>query len=119
MDTHETPTTTIDTDDEQAMPAMTVVLDDASGKAPRARRSGERHDYTDRLGALATTPGVYLMKDAKGTVIYVGKAQSLRDRVRSYFGSPRSMTGKTRELVRHIADFEVIRTDTPREALIL
>jgi excinuclease ABC subunit C len=59
------------------------------------------------------------MKDAAGAVIYVGKAQSLRDRVRSYFGSPRSMTGKTRELVRRIADFEVIRTDTPREALIL
>jgi excinuclease ABC subunit C len=64
-------------------------------------------------------PGVYLMKDAAGTVIYVGKAQSLRDRVRSYFGSPRSMTGKTRELVRRITDFEVIRTTTPREALIL
>ncbi len=122
MNTDDPPTMnpTIETlTDDQPAPTMTVVLDDASGKAPRARRSGERHDFTDRLSALATAPGVYLMKDAKGTVIYVGKAQSLRDRVRSYFGSPRSMTGKTRELVRHIADFEVFRTDTPREALIL
>jgi len=103
---------------EEAEPGAHVVLDDATG-APRARRSGERHPFADRLAALATAPGVYLMKDGQGAVIYVGKAQSLRDRVRSYFGSPRSMTGKTRELVRHIADFEVVRTDTPREALIL
>ncbi len=87
--------------------------------APKARRSGERHEFTDRLAALAATPGVYLMKDVSGAVIYVGKAQSLQSRVRSYFGSPRSMTGKTRELVKRIADFEVIRTGTPREALIL
>ncbi len=122
MNTDETPATAPTTEppaDAQVAPTMTVVLDDATGKAPRARRSGERHDYTDRLSALAAAPGVYLMKDAAGKVIYVGKAQSLRDRVRSYFGSARSMTGKTRELVRHIADFEVIRTDTPREALIL
>jgi len=107
------------TADAPVTEATQVTLDDASGRAPRVRRSGERHHFADRLAALATAPGVYLMKDAKGTVIYVGKAQSLRDRVRSYFGSPRSMTGKTRELVRHIADFDVFRTDTPREALIL
>ena len=83
------------------------------------KRAGQPHPFADRLAALATAPGVYLMKDAAGMVIYVGKAQSLRDRVRSYFGSPRSMTGKTRELAKRIADFEVIRTDTPREALIL
>jgi excinuclease ABC subunit C len=62
---------------------------------------------------------VYLMKDAEGRVIYVGKATSLRARVRSYFGSRSGMDGKTRELVEHIAEFEVIRTDTPSEALIL
>jgi len=89
------------------------------GIASGLKRAGQPHPFADRLAALATAPGVYLMKDAGGTVIYVGKAQSLRDRVRSYFGSPRSMTGKTRELAKRIADFEVIRTDTPREALIL
>ncbi|HET7034507.1 MAG TPA: excinuclease ABC subunit UvrC [Thermomicrobiaceae bacterium] len=72
-----------------------------------------------RLAALASEPGVYLMKNAQGEVIYVGKAASLRNRVRSYFGSQKGMDGKTRELVEHIADFDVIRTDTPSEALIL
>ena len=76
-------------------------------------------DFSARLRALAPAPGVYLMKDARGNVIYVGKAMRLRDRVRSYFQSTRHADGKTRELVRHIADFEVIRTDTPAEALIL
>ncbi|MGN6565796.1 MAG: excinuclease ABC subunit UvrC [Thermomicrobiales bacterium] len=72
-----------------------------------------------RLAALPAAPGCYMMKDAKDKVIYVGKAKVLRDRVRSYFGSPRSLTPKTRELVAHIADFEVVRTDTESEALIL
>jgi excinuclease ABC subunit C len=76
-------------------------------------------DFSARLRALAPAPGVYLMKDDRGAVIYVGKAMRLRDRVRSYFQSPRGHDAKTRELVRHIGDFEVIRTDTPTEALIL
>ncbi len=73
----------------------------------------------DRLAALGSEPGVYLMKNERGDVIYVGKASSLRNRVRSYFGTLRGMDGKTRELVRKIADFDVIRTDTASEALIL
>lgn len=76
-------------------------------------------DFSSRLRALAPAPGVYLMRDAQGNVIYVGKALRLRDRVRSYFQSTRHGDAKTRELVRHIADFEVIRTDTATEALIL
>src|SRR6476646_6876603 len=65
-----------------------------------------------RLAALPTAPGCYLMKDAQGRVIYVGKAKVLRDRVRSYFGSPQSLTPKTQELVKHIADFEVVLAGT-------
>jgi excinuclease ABC subunit C len=114
------------TDDDDATPesvaaeAGVMIAPGADGThAPNMKRAGVPHAFSERLAALATAPGVYLMKDAAGTVIYVGKAQSLRDRVRSYFGSPRSMTGKTRELVRRITDFEVIRTTTPREALIL
>ena len=76
-------------------------------------------DFRKRLSALALAPGVYLMKDDEGTVIYVGKAMALRNRVRSYFQSTRHKDPKTRELVSHIADFDVIRTDTPTEALIL
>ena len=78
-----------------------------------------RPDFSKRLAALPTEPGVYLMKNADGTVIYVGKAIALRNRVRSYFQSTRGQTRKTRELVAHITDWEVIRTDTPAEALIL
>lgn len=76
-------------------------------------------ELQQRLSALAPEPGVYLMKNSRGDVIYVGKASSLRNRVRSYFGSKRRMDGKTRELVSDIADFDVIRTDTASEALIL
>ena len=78
-----------------------------------------RPDFSKRLSALPTEPGVYLMKNADGKVIYVGKAIALRNRVRSYFQSTRGQTPKTRELVANITDWEVIRTDTPAEALIL
>lgn len=81
--------------------------------------TNDRPDFSKRLSALATEPGVYLMKDAEGTVIYVGKAIALRNRVRSYFQSQRHKDPKTRELVSHITDFEVIRTDSATEALIL
>jgi excinuclease ABC subunit C len=78
-----------------------------------------RPNFSARLRALTPSPGVYLMKNAKGDVIYVGKAIRLRDRVRSYFQSTRGLDPKTRELVSHVIDFEVIRTDTATEALIL
>ncbi|MBA3414687.1 MAG: excinuclease ABC subunit UvrC [Chloroflexia bacterium] len=78
-----------------------------------------RPDFTDRLRALAPSPGVYLMKNERGDVIYVGKASRLRDRVRSYFQSPHGHDPKTRELVSHVVDFDVIRTDSATEALIL
>ncbi len=74
---------------------------------------------TDRLSTLAPKPGVYIFRNNTGKVIYVGKASSLRNRVRSYFQARHNLDPKTRELVSHIADFEVIRTDTPAEALIL
>jgi excinuclease ABC subunit C len=64
-------------------------------------------------------PGVYIMKDAAGCVIYVGKAASLRSRMRSYFGSPSSMEPKTRALSDSIADFEYVITHTEAEAMHL
>src|SRR6476661_343602 len=75
--------------------------------------------FADQLKALPGKPGVYIMKDANGQVIYVGKATKLNNRVRSYFGSPRSLEGKTRRLVAQIADFEHIVTRSEQEALIL
>ncbi|MCD5417393.1 excinuclease ABC subunit UvrC [Candidatus Bipolaricaulota bacterium] len=72
-----------------------------------------------RLSCLPSSPGVYLMKDAAGRVIYVGKAISLRNRIRSYFQSKKGMDKKTQLLSVHIADFAVITTDNEVEALIL
>ncbi len=72
-----------------------------------------------RLQATPERPGVYLMKDARGAVLYVGKASVLRNRLRSYFGSPAAQPGKTRRMMGHVRDFEYIVTDTEAEALIL
>ncbi len=72
-----------------------------------------------RLQSAPEKPGVYLMKDAQDNVIYVGKALVLRNRLRSYFGSPSGHAPKIRRLVPQIADFEFIVTDTEAEALIL
>lgn len=80
--------------------------------APSERLRGQ-------IEALPARPGVYLMRDAGGEVIYVGKAARLRDRVRSYFGSPRSLEPKTRALRAEIADFEYIVCANAGEALIL
>jgi len=75
--------------------------------------------FQDRIHALPARPGVYIFCNAKGEVIYVGKAASLKNRVRSYFGSPHSFEPKTRHLVEQIADLEYIVTGTTQEALIL
>lgn len=72
-----------------------------------------------KLKHLTTGPGVYKHLDDENTVLYVGKAKNLRARVRSYFRSGRSRSGRIRALVRKIADVEVIVTDTEAEALIL
>lgn len=73
----------------------------------------------EKLQNLPTDPGCYIHKDARGTVIYIGKAKNLRNRVRQYFQSSRSMDAKTQEMVSRINDLEYIVTDTEVEALIL
>jgi excinuclease ABC subunit C len=73
----------------------------------------------DKLRHLPTRSGVYLMKGEGGEVIYIGKAASLRSRVRSYFNSDHGTSVKTRELVRRIRDFETIVVGSEAEALIL
>ncbi len=72
-----------------------------------------------KLAALPDKPGVYLMRDARGEVIYVGKAVNLANRVRSYFHASAQEHPKTRRLVAEIADIEWILTDSEVEALIL
>ncbi|PLT32343.1 excinuclease ABC subunit UvrC [Bacillus sp. V5-8f] len=71
----------------------------------------------DKLALLPDQPGCYLMKDRQGTIIYVGKAKILKNRVRSYFTG--SHDGKTLRLVNEIEDFEYIVTSSDMEALIL
>lgn len=68
--------------------------------------------------ALKVLPGVYLMKDIYGGIIYIGKSKALRNRVSSYF-LPSNKVSKVRRMVHHIKDFEVIYTDTELEALLL
>ncbi len=71
------------------------------------------------LDTLPAKPGCYLMKNAEGTIIYVGKAISLKNRVRSYFHADASHDQKTRRLVREIAHIEWILVGSELEALIL
>lgn len=72
----------------------------------------------ETIKAIPATPGVYLMKDADGTVLYVGKAANLRHRVASYFQPARPHHPKTEVMVGRIADIEVIPTASEAEALL-
>jgi excinuclease ABC subunit C len=73
----------------------------------------------EELKKLPDKPGVYLMKDNRGDIIYVGKAISLKKRVRQYFQASRSKPPKVEAMVKNIAEFEYILTDNEVEALIL
>lgn len=74
---------------------------------------------SSRLTTLPDSPGVYLMKGADGTILYVGKAKNLRKRVRSYFAAAGESRWQIRFLVARVTDVEIIVTDTEKEALIL
>jgi excinuclease ABC subunit C len=78
-----------------------------------------RENLRAKLENLPSSPGVYLYKDDKGKTIYVGKARSLRSRVRTYFQESRPFDVKTEKLVSETADLECIVTDNEVEALIL
>ena len=71
------------------------------------------------LRQLPTSPGVYLMKSGDGRVLYVGKADSLRNRVRSYFGSKAALDARILRMVAEVADVDYIVTDTVSEAFLL
>jgi len=77
------------------------------------------NNIKEALKQLPDTPGVYMHKDSLGNVIYVGKAVSLRNRVRQYFQSSRNMDPKVRSMVSQISEFEYITVDSEMEALIL
>src|SRR3954465_2180508 len=73
---------------------------------------------SEKARGLPKAPGVYLMKDAKGRVIYVGKSASLRDRVASYFQASTKLEVRKAGLLDFVVDFEVIQTDSEVEALL-
>ncbi len=76
-------------------------------------------DIQEQLKKLPAEPGVYLMKNENDKIIYVGKAISLKNRVRQYFQSSKNHTSKVKSMVKNIAKFEYIITDSELEALIL
>jgi excinuclease ABC subunit C len=76
-------------------------------------------DLREKAASLPTQPGVYLYHDAAGQIIYVGKALSLRSRVRNYFVEASSLDAKTGSLVREIAEIDYIVVDNEKEALAL
>ncbi|MBI2831561.1 MAG: excinuclease ABC subunit UvrC [Chloroflexi bacterium] len=73
----------------------------------------------EQLRQLPASPGVYLMKDSAGTIIYVGKAASLRNRVRSYFRTGERLTPKIERMVAQVNDLEFFVTGSEKEALVL
>lgn len=78
-----------------------------------------KEELKTRVLSLPREPGVYLMKNKDGDVIYVGKAKALKNRVTSYFQNDSRLNPKTRRLVSLIDDFEIIVTESEFEALVL
>ena len=75
-------------------------------------------DIAEELKNLPENPGVYLMHDNTGKIIYVGKAKILKNRVKQYFGSGKNHPPKVRAMVSNVSYFEYIVTDTEVEALV-
>ena len=93
--------------------------DRVQGRAGTHERMDDRLEkLSEKAKSLPKSPGVYLMKDVKGLVIYVGKSASLRDRVASYFQPATKLEHKKIGLLDHVVDFEVIQTDSEVEALL-
>jgi len=82
-------------------------------------KEGINVDLKEKIRALPSVPGVYLMKDSLGGIIYVGKSKNLKNRVGSYFQNIKSRTPKVEKLIKNLKDFEYIITDTEFEAFML
>lgn len=101
-------------DHEPEMPAETTPADTDSAAAAR-----DRSVAADKVRSFPQTPGVYLMKDAAGRVIYVGKAKNLRARAGSYFLKAAAEDRRTADLVREIRDIDYLEADSEVDALLL
>lgn len=91
----------------------------AASSTPAPDDDAAAPPFADKVRQLPAEPGVYLFKDARGKVLYVGKAKSLRDRVRSYLGDGADVAPKTRVLVSRAHDLDWIVSRTEVEALVL
>ena len=98
---------------------LNPVTTDAPDQSKPTSPEQTRAQLQAQVAALPSKPGVYTFRDATDRVIYIGKAANLKSRVRSYFGSPRSLEGKTRVLASRIAQLEVVTTHTEQDALHL
>ena len=83
-----------------------------------SQKTAER-PFSERLRATPSSPGVYTMRAESGDVLYVGKAASLRSRLRSYFSAQSGLAPKIRNMVARVADFDYILTESDQEAVIL
>lgn len=101
-------------------PSLPRLLNDpAADELPPGAPSILHPDLAEKLRALPPRPGVYLMRDARRRVLYVGKATSLRSRVRSYFQGGGQLSARIRWMVSRVADLETIVVDSEMEALLL
>ena len=82
-------------------------------------REQKRKELRQKAMQLPLTPGVYIMHDSSGEIIYIGKAKALKNRVSQYFGSERNHDAKVRRMVSNVDWFEYILTDSEFEALVL
>lgn len=73
----------------------------------------------EKIATLPNRPGIYRFLDGQGSIIYIGKARKLRNRVRSYFNDTKSKSGKTRVMVRNIEDLEYMEVESEQDALLL
>ena len=104
---------------EQGTAPFSFFQKQRSEKHRKEGKTGVMFDIQEELKNLPGKPGVYIMHDAKDTIIYVGKAISLKNRVRQYFQSSRNLGIKKEQMVQQIARFEYIITDSELEALVL
>ncbi|MGL4420356.1 MAG: excinuclease ABC subunit UvrC [Gemmataceae bacterium] len=93
-------------------------MDDTPLNPPTSEQTPHPGSPADKVRTFPTTPGVYLMKDEAGRVIYVGKAKNLRSRAGSYFLKEAAIDLRTRELVKHIVDVDFIPLETEVDALL-
>lgn len=91
----------------------------SEGEAPARRPEITSAEFERKLDAIPAEPGVYLLRDKAGKVLYVGKAKSLRSRVRAYFREGGDGRFQVRFLMKKVRDFETLVTATEKEALIL